>query len=142
MGCVYTIGYEGRTAEEFLRELKGHKVKRLVDVRERAFSWKKGFSKTALSLALNGAGIEYVHMPALGSPAELRKELYKKGDYDCFFRDYAKHLAARGESLGQLKELAGSKASAIMCFERDPGKCHRSIIASELGQGTAEVLHL
>ncbi|MFH1224307.1 MAG: DUF488 domain-containing protein [Candidatus Diapherotrites archaeon] len=142
MPRIYTIGYEGMHLGEFIAGLRARGVARLVDVRAIAFSRKKGFSKTALSCALNAAGIEYLHMPELGSPKELREELYKNSDYERFFRKYSKHLAGKEESLCRLRGIADEKTSALMCFERDSGKCHRGIIASELLRNGAEVTHI
>ena len=61
MKKIYTIGYEGKSIDEFIEELKNQGVKNLIDVRIRAGSRKKGFSKTALSEYLNNAGITYNH---------------------------------------------------------------------------------
>lgn len=142
MARIYTIGYEGINLGEFIASLRSRGVGRLVDVRAIAFSRKKGFSKTALSCALNSAGIEYLHMPELGSPKELRDELHKNSDYGRFFREYSLHLAGKAGSLCRLQGIADEKTSALMCFERDSGKCHRSIIASELLRNGAEVTHI
>lgn len=139
---IYTIGYEGKNIGEFIGKLKERGVKRLVDVRQIALSRKKGFSKTALSATLNSAGIEYLHLPELGSPTKLRKELYKNYDYVCFFRNYSEHLKKQNEKLDFLQEIVKEKASALMCFERVHSKCHRSIIANALQQKGAEVVNI
>jgi len=51
-GTIVSIGYEGRSLDEFVQALKGHRVDVLIDVRLTPISRKKGFSKTALSEAL------------------------------------------------------------------------------------------
>jgi uncharacterized protein (DUF488 family) len=56
---LLTIGYEGRTIEEFVGELLAGSVETLIDVRELPLSRKRGFSKRALSTELAAAGIEY-----------------------------------------------------------------------------------
>jgi len=49
---VFTIGYEGRQPDELIAMLRAHRVDRLIDVRERPSSRRKGFSKSALRDAL------------------------------------------------------------------------------------------
>ena len=69
---IFTIGYEGATMDDFLSALKQAGVERVIDVRALPLSRRPGFSKTPLQNALAEAGIEYVHLKALGTPAEGR----------------------------------------------------------------------
>src|SRR6185369_12843167 len=69
---IFTIGYEGSTMPEFLAARRKAGVERVIDVRALPLSRRPGFSKTPLRLALEEAGIEYVHLKALGTPAEGR----------------------------------------------------------------------
>ena len=68
-----TIGYEGASLPAFLATLKDAGVTRLLDIRELPISRRKGFSKTPLSQALAGVGIEYQHERALGAPRSIRQ---------------------------------------------------------------------
>ncbi|MEN6328638.1 MAG: DUF488 domain-containing protein, partial [Syntrophomonas sp.] len=61
VGKIYTIGYEGKTVDEFLRVLEKAKISIVIDVRENPNSRKKGFSKKILSETLNNNGIQYRH---------------------------------------------------------------------------------
>ena len=54
---VITIGYEGRLADGFLKDLTGSGIQILVDVREMPISRKRGFSKSTLSELVQKAGI-------------------------------------------------------------------------------------
>ena len=63
-----TIGYEGKTIDEFLAELGDAGVELLIDVRAVAASRRPGFSKSALRAALAERGIDYLHLRALGTP--------------------------------------------------------------------------
>jgi uncharacterized protein (DUF488 family) len=65
---LFTIGHEGRSLDELVDELARAGVNRLVDVRQLPLSRRRGFSKTALGETLHIAGIEYVHVKALGNP--------------------------------------------------------------------------
>jgi len=131
---IYTIGYEGRSLDVFSEELRSHGIKRLVDVREIAWSRKPGFSSKRLSEGLVSNGIEYLHLRSLGSPKALREELKRTDDFSDFAEAYKRHLESQRESFDILSKSACETPTAIMCFERDPAKCHRSIIASELGE--------
>src|ERR1043165_4235477 len=69
---IFTIGYEGATVGEFVAALQKAGVERVIDVRALPLSRRPGFSKTPLKGALAEAGIEYVHLKALGTPSEGR----------------------------------------------------------------------
>ena len=69
---IFTIGYEGATVGEFLAALQQAGVKRVIDVRAVPNSRRPGFSKTPLRNALAETGIDYVHLRALGTPADGR----------------------------------------------------------------------
>src|SRR5437667_11304278 len=69
---IFTIGYEGATAPEFIAALKKAGVERVIDIRALPLSRRPGFSKSPLKVALEDSGIEYVHLKALGTPAEGR----------------------------------------------------------------------
>jgi uncharacterized protein (DUF488 family) len=82
---VCTIGYEGKAADGFVDDLVESGVQILVDVRELPLSRKRGFSKTALSELVQQAGIEYLHLRALGSPRKSRKKFGESKDFEVFF---------------------------------------------------------
>jgi uncharacterized protein (DUF488 family) len=69
---IFTIGYEGTTQGEFVAALQAARVERVIDVRAVPNSRRPGFSKTPLRNALAEAGIDYVHLRALGTPADGR----------------------------------------------------------------------
>ena len=69
---IFTIGYEGTTMPEFVSALQAAGVQRVIDVRALPLSRRPGFSKSPLRAALEEAGIEYVHLKALGTPSEGR----------------------------------------------------------------------
>ena len=69
---IFTIGYESTTVAEFLAALKQAGVERVIDVRAVPNSRRPGFSKNLLRNALAEVGIDYVHLRALGTPADGR----------------------------------------------------------------------
>ena len=126
---LFTIGYEATTMGEFLDALTSAGVERVIDVRAVPNSRRPGFSKTPLRNALAEAGIDYVHLRPLGTPAEGR-EAARKGRLEDLKRIYAAQLDLPEAMVAaeQMKELAAEKPSALLCYERDPAGCHRTLL--------------
>lgn len=139
---VFTIGYEATTMDDFLATLKRAGVRQLIDIRALPLSRRPGFSKTPLRTALAEAGIDYLHLKALGTPPAGR-EAARKGRQADLERIYAEQLAlpeAMAAS-ARLRALVDEAPSALLCFERDPAGCHRSLwLRWEAPE--AEVTHL
>lgn len=143
MRVLYTIGYEGTDIERFVATLKAVGVERLADVRAVPHSRKKGFSKKSLSACLEAEGIEYLPFQPLGDP-KAGRDAARAGHYDLFRAIYATHLVSEDaqSSLKELVAVAGEKPTCLLCFERDPVTCHRSIVAEELTDYGFEVFDL
>lgn len=129
MNRIFTIGYEGVTQAEFIATLVTAGVERVIDVRAVPLSRRPGFSKNVLAAGLKEAGIDYVHLKALGTPPEGR-EAARKGRHDVMARVYVTQLETpeAGLQAAQLAALAEEKPSALLCFERDAGQCHRTLL--------------
>ena len=139
---IFTIGYEATTMGEFVAALSDAGVKRVIDVRALPLSRRPGFSKTPLRGALAEAGIGYTHLRALGTPASGR-EAARKGRRAELKRIYAGQLELP-EAIAQgaeMLDLAAEMPSALLCFEREPGGCHRSLLLDAVAPD-AEVIHL
>jgi uncharacterized protein (DUF488 family) len=145
MNAVATIGYENATVPALLAALSGEGIGVVVDVRAIAGSRRPGFAKRKLTENLAGAGIEYLHLRGLGTPAEGRAAA-RRGDHDELRRIYLEHLeteAARAdlEHLAALV-LAGRRV-CLLCLEADPAHCHRSMVAAALADRVPiRVVHL
>lgn len=139
---IFTIGYEATTMAEFLAALKQAGVERVIDVRAVPNSRRPGFSKTPLGNALGEVGIEYVHLKSLGTPSEGRSAA-RAGRQDDLERIYAGQLELPEAIVQaeQMRELAGEKPSALLCYERDPATCHRSLLLAAVARD-ATVTHL
>jgi len=124
---IFTIGYEGATQDEVIAALRLAGVERLIDVRAVPLSRKPGFSKNVLAAGLREAGIDYVHLKALGTPPAGR-EAARKGRMAEMNRIYAEQLETpeAGADAGRMIALAEEKPSVLLCFERDPSHCHRT----------------
>jgi uncharacterized protein (DUF488 family) len=131
---LYTIGYEQAKPSAVLDELKRAKIELLVDTRAVAASRRPGFSKRQLAASLDQAGIGYVHLQKLGTPAEGRAAA-RSGNTDTLWRIYDKHIRtpeARAE-LDELIDLIKSgERVALLCYCRDPKTCHRSRIVANV----------
>lgn len=138
---LLTIGYENhREPASLVDALTAAGVQRLVDVRELPLSRRRGFSKTALSAALEEAGISYEHERALGNPKAYR-DLYKAGDLAAGKRGYTRHV--RNGSAWAVDELGVTLASTrtcVLCVEHDHRVCHRDVIVSELRRRMPELV--
>jgi uncharacterized protein (DUF488 family) len=139
---IFTIGYEKTTQADLIAALQAAGVERVIDVRALPLSRRPGFSKTALAGGLAEAGIGYVHLRALGTPAEGRAAA-RSGRHADLKRIYAAQLELP-EAIAQgaiMRDLAAEKPSALLCYEREPEGCHRSLLLSAVA-GDAEVVDL
>lgn len=137
---VASVGYERhKDSAEFAQLLRLAGVERLIDVRELPISRRRGYAKTALGEAMEGAGIEYLHMRTLGNP-KIYRDLYKSGHVDEGRELYTRYLLdQQRDALEELPALLREKPTALMCVEHDPTICHRTVIVdalrNELGLG-------
>jgi uncharacterized protein (DUF488 family) len=135
------------TLERFLAALRGADVRLLLDLRQRRgvrgapYAWA---NSKRLQAALAEAGIAYEHLPELAPTTELRRLQYaedaRRGVGKRSRRELSPDYVARftSERLDQV-ELAPIAASmpadgavALLCVERDPEACHRSLVAERM----------
>lgn len=104
-------------------------IKLLADVRAVPLSRRPGFSKNVLASGLREAGIDYIGLKALGTPPEGR-EAARKNDLERLASIYAGQLELPEAlaQMAQLRSLAMERPTALLCFERDPTRCHRSFL--------------
>lgn len=133
---IFTIGYEATTMADFLAALAAAGVRRVIDVRALPLSRRPGFSKSSLAASLAEAGIDYVHLKALGTPKRGR-DAAKKGDVATLTAVYDEQLdlPEAQAAAARMLELAGEMPSALLCYERDPCHCHRTLLLRAVGEG-------
>jgi uncharacterized protein (DUF488 family) len=139
---IFTIGYEATTMGEFVAALKRAGVEQVIDVRALPLSRRPGFSKNILAASLAAEGIGYHHLKHLGTPKPGR-DAAKKGDVATLRAVYDVQLGlpeAQAQA-AQMRALAAERPSALLCFERDPCHCHRTLLLAAEGEG-AEVIDL
>lgn len=133
---IFTIGYEATTMGDFLAALKAAGVEQVIDVRAVPLSRRPGFSKNVLAASLAEAGIRYVHLKELGTPKEGR-DAAKKGDVKTLRRVYDIQLGLPEAQMqaARMRALAAEKPSALLCFEREPAHCHRTLLLAAESEG-------
>ena len=142
-----TIGVYGFTVEAFLDTLHGAEVRLVLDVRQRRgvrgpqYAWANA---ARLQAALADAGIQYGHHKELAPTTELRQLQYREDERQgvgkrsrvALAREYAerytREVLDRADLDAVVSELPGEGAAALLCVERDPEACHRSLIAARL----------
>ena len=148
---LFTIGYEQAKPAAVLDELRRARIELLIDTRAVAASRRPGFSKRQLSASLDDAGIGYVHLQKLGTPAEGRAAA-RSGDTDALWRIYDKHIKKAGSTgrtgrAGCVDQIGQAASASVLlprsedlssqphrceCEETHAGQCRRSDPAAVL----------
>jgi uncharacterized protein (DUF488 family) len=144
---MVTIGVYGFDGESFLRRLRQADVRLLLDVRQRRgvrgpeYAWA---NSRRLQAALVHAGIAYEHHLELAPTTELRRLQYAEDDRQGvgkrsrrelapeYTRRYTAEILDHADLTPIVSEPPGGGAAALLCVERDPEACHRSLIAQRL----------
>jgi uncharacterized protein (DUF488 family) len=146
---LYTIGFAGKTAQEFFALLQEAEVEQLIDIRQNRGGQLSGYAKHPdLAYFLQKIdGINYVHEPLLAPTPELLKTYRENKDWPAYESGFITLMKDRGvpQSLG----TAGWPSKiALLCSEAGPEQCHRRIVADLLstrwrGEGhDVEIRHL
>ena len=143
---IYTIGFTGKTAEEFFGLLNSTDAKYLVDTRLNNRSQLAGFTKKGNIEFFTEklTGMTYLEMPMLAPEAEMFKEYRKEGDWDLYESLYIRLLEERGVIESIDCDVFGDGV-VLLCSERTPEKCHRRLFAEYMkanGFPGVEILHL
>lgn len=141
LGSVYTIGHSTHTLEKLVGLLQRHGVTAVADVRSKPYSrMNPQFNRETLKSSLREAGLAYVF---------LGKELGARSDNrECYCNGRVQYdLLAKTEEfkrgIGRVKEGAKTHRIALMCAEKDPLHCHRTILVSRhLVHEGLEVRHI
>jgi len=132
---IYTIGHSDHTAKEFLEILRAFGIKKLIDVRTIPRSrHNPQFNQARLKAYLTKAGITYLHIKDLGGLRHASKDSRNTAWTNLSFRGYADYMQTEEFQAGLAKLLKSTpkKATAIMCAEAVPWRCHRSLIGDAL----------
>jgi uncharacterized protein (DUF488 family) len=155
---VATVGVYGFTADTFLAALREAGVRQVLDVRQRRgvrgpqYAWA---NSRRLQAALAQAGVGYRHHPELAPTTELRRLQYAEDERQGvgkrsrvtlapdYVERYTREILDRADLGAVVDELGDDGVGALMCVERDPEACHRSLIAERLErEHGVSVVHL
>ena len=138
---LFTIGHSNHTLEKFIGLLKQHNITAIADVRSIPFSrFNPHFNREALEASLRRENISYVHM---GQQLGARRD-----EPECFVGKQANYeLVAQLPNFraGIARLLAGSQQQriALMCAEKDPITCHRTVLITRaFRHGAITVSHI
>lgn len=139
---VFTIGHSNHSPEAFVELLSQHEVDEVIDVRSSPSSaYLPYFNYDALSQILDDVGIDYVFLggPLGGRPPGPSyydadgRVLYDRVADSEFFDD----------GIGQVVRMADERRLALMCAEKDPLDCHRTLLlAQSLVKRGVAVVHI
>ena len=139
---IYTIGHSKHPIDRFIALLQQNGIDALADVRSTPYSrFNPQFNKEKLQTALAASGVRYVF---LGEELGARTK-----DPSCYDEEgrvsYAKLAQTEPFRKGIERLLTGMQQHriAIMCAEREPLECHRTILVSrELERAGVPVTHI
>jgi len=142
--AVYTAGYEGQSVDSFYNMLLRTGVRSVIDVRCNPLSRKYGFAKRRFSTTAKKLGIGYRHVPALGIPSGLRRDLGSEDSYQQLFDHFeTKVLPHATEALTEVGDMLLDDPGVLVCMEREPARCHRSRVSAAVAKMTGlPVRHL
>jgi uncharacterized protein (DUF488 family) len=144
---IVTIGVYGFSLETFISRLAGANVELLLDIRQRravrgaTYSWANA---ARLQDALANAGIHYRHVKELAPSTELRQLQYQEDDRqgvgkrnravlaEDYIARYTREILAPFDLASFVADLPDDGATALLCVEREPAACHRSLVAERL----------
>ncbi|OGT83057.1 MAG: hypothetical protein A3H91_00055 [Gammaproteobacteria bacterium RIFCSPLOWO2_02_FULL_61_13] len=125
---IFTIGHSTHPIEAFVDLLRRHGVTALADVRSAPYSrFNPQFNREALEQALDANGIKYVFLGRELGARPADPALYKDGEVQ-YDRIAQSELFAAG--IERVVRGAGEFTIALMCAEKEPGECHRTILIS------------
>ena len=158
MRRVATIGVYGFSGEAFLAALRNAGVALVIDVRQRRgvrgseYAWA---NSRRLQAALAEAGIEYSHWPSLAPTTELRQLQYAEDARQgvgkrsrvalapAYVERYTHEILDEADLDALVERLPARGQAALLCVERDPEACHRSLIAERLeGEFDVAISHI
>lgn len=143
---LYTIGFTKKGAKEFFGLLKGHGIKRLVDIRLNNRSQLAGFTKKDDLKYFAGAlcGASYHHMPTLAPTQEILDRLKKhNGSWDDYETSFQSQMRERG-AIERLDRAFFNEPCCLLCSEATPEHCHRRLVADAIQKRwpEIEIMHL
>ena len=144
MARLFTIGFTGKSAEQFFRLLRENQVRKIIDVRLNTRSQLSGFAKgDDLRYFASLNGLNHEHRLELAPGKEMLTK-YRSGiiNWEEYANEYLELLKSR--NVAELMRQEDVHACCFLCSEHSPEKCHRRLLAEYLsGAGMdIEIAHL
>jgi uncharacterized protein (DUF488 family) len=142
---IWTVGHSTLSIDDFIAELQSQCIELLADVRRFPASRRyPHFERHALQASLAQAGIGYQWFPALGGRRPAHADSHNTAWRNESFRGYADYMEtpAFAEAIAELKAVAQSSRTALMCAEAVWWRCHRGLIADYLKAQGYSVTHI
>jgi len=144
-GTVYTVGHSNRSLEDLVSIVTGASILTLVDVRAEPRSrHNPQFNEDSLRAACLNASVTYHwagrHLGGLRTVRADSPHVALEGG----LRGFADHMESEPfkKAAAQLIRIAASSPTTILCAEREPENCHRSLISDYLLLQGLRVIHL
>lgn len=138
---ILTIGHSNHPQETFLGLLERHRVTALADVRSTPWSrFNPHFNRKRLAAALAARGIEYLYLGRELGGRPDDPACYEEGRirYDRIAR-----TERFREGVDRVVRGAAEHRVALMCAEREPLDCHRTLLVGQaLHTRGTEVAHI
>ena len=123
---LFTIGHSDHDSRSFLALLTRHGVQAIADVRSHPYSrFHPQFNRETIAASLRTVGIQYVFLGRELGARRAERESYegRTARYDRIVR-----LPAFQEGLQRIRRGATLHRIAMLCAEKDPITCHRTVL--------------
>jgi len=129
---LYTIGHSVHPIESFIKILQLNRIEAVADVRSSPYSkFTPQFNRESLKESLKRAGIHYVFLGDELGARRTEPECYEENKV--IYRKVS-NLPAFQRGVSRLKEGAVKMRVAIMCAEKDPLTCHRTVLVAHFSR--------
>ena len=138
---LYTVGHSNHPFERLLELLRRHGIEAIADVRSMPASRRHPqFNRERLKAALAGAGVRYLF---LGKELGARRTEPEAYDGDIASYERIAQLPAFRSGLEIVKENAAERRVALMCAEKEPLDCHRTLlVCRHLRDASGGIFHI
>ena len=140
---IYSIGYSGFSIDDFINSIRSKEISAVVDVRSLPYSkFFSDYNKDCLEQKLKRAGIFYRNYATEFGAKQDEKRYFSKENY-LDFELFAKSISFL-KGFDKLKDgMAQNYSFVLMCAEKDPINCHRTILVSRCFHDAGyKVIHL
>ncbi len=130
---LFTVGFAGKTAQDFFQLLQTAQVETVIDIRQHREGQLSGFAKYPdLAYFLEKiTRIGYSHESQLAPTPELLKTYREAKDWTAYEAGFLALMKDRGIPEA-FDAAAWPPRAALLCSEPGPEKCHRRVVADLL----------